>query len=90
MFAYGTGVKQNDFVASLWYQQAADQNYILAQYNLALLYSDGRGVEKSIEISFVWNTIAYWNGYPYANQSRLIDERQLSKEKRDNAIEKVN
>ena len=90
MFANGTGVKQDDFKASRWYQQAADQNYALAQYNLALLYSDGKGVEKSIEMSLVWNTIASWNGYPHANQSRLLDERQLTKAKKDSAIEKAN
>ncbi|MBL4899803.1 MAG: sel1 repeat family protein, partial [Colwellia sp.] len=90
MFANGTGVKQDDFKASRWYQRAADQNYALAQYNLALLYSDGKGVEKSTEMSLVWNTIASWNGYPHANQSRLLDERQLSRVKKDSAIEKAN
>ncbi|PHR85242.1 MAG: hypothetical protein COA59_02435 [Colwellia sp.] len=90
MFANGTGVKQDDFKASRWYQRAADQNYALAQYNLALLYSEGKGVEKSTEMSLVWNTIASWNGYPHANQSRLLDERQLSKAKKYSAIEKAN
>lgn len=90
MFANGTGVKQDDFKASRWYQQAADQNFALAQYNLALLYSEGKGVEKSTEMSLVWNTIASWNSYPHANQSRLIDERLLSKAQKDSAIEKAN
>ncbi|MFT7006753.1 MAG: TPR repeat protein [Colwellia sp.] len=90
MFANGTGIKQNDFKASRWYQNAADQNYALAQYNLALLYNDGKGVEKSTEMSLVWNTIASWNGYPQANQSRLLDEQQLSQGKKDSAIEKAN
>jgi TPR repeat protein len=90
MFANGTGVKQDDFKASRWYKTAANLNYALAQYNLALLYSEGKGVEKSTEMSLVWNTIASWNGYPDANQSRLIDERHLSKAKRDSAIEKAN
>jgi TPR repeat protein len=90
MFANGTGIKQNDFKASRWYQNAADQNYALAQYNLALLYNDGKGVEKSTEMSLVWNTIASWNGYPQANQSRLLDEKQLSQGKKDSAIEKAN
>jgi len=90
MFANGTGVKQNDFKASRWYQQAANQNYALAQYNLALLYSEGKGIEKSTEMSLVWNTISSWNGYPNANKSRIIDERQLSKAQKDSAIEKAN
>lgn len=90
MYYNGTGVKQDSFKASRWYQSAADQNYALAQYNLALLYSEGKGVEKSTEMSLVWNTIASWNSYPDANQSRLLDERQLSKAKIDSAIEKAN
>ncbi len=90
MFANGTGVKQDYFKASRWYQHAADQNYALAQYNLALLYSEGKGVEKSTEMSLVWNTIASWNSYPDANQSRLLDERQLSTAKKNDAIEKAN
>lgn len=90
MFANGTGIKQDNFKASRWYQTAADQNYALAQYNLALLYSDGVGVEKSTEMSLVWNTIASWNGYPDANQSRILDERQLSAAKKDSAFEKAN
>jgi len=90
MFANGTGVKQDNFKASRWYQRAADQNHALAQYNLALLYSEGKGVEKSTEMSLVWNTIASWSGYPQANQSRLIDERQLSTARKDSAFEKAN
>lgn len=90
MLANGSGVTQDDYKASRWYQNAADQNHALAQYNLALLYSEGKGVEKSTEMSLVWNTIASWNGYPDANISRLIDERDLSKAKIEMALEKAN
>lgn len=90
MYANGEGIAQNHFKASHWYQSAADQNYALAQYNLALLYSEGKGVEKSVELSYIWNTIASWNGYPNAEKSRLMDERDLSKVKIDNSIEKAN
>lgn len=90
MLANGTGTAQDDFKASRWYQNAADQNYALAQYNLALLYSEGKGVAKSTEMSLVWNTIAAWNGYPDANQSRVLDERSLSKAQIETALEKAN
>jgi len=90
MYANGQGVKQDDFKASRWYQSSADQNYALAQYNLALLYSEGKGVEKSTSMSYVWNTVASWNGYPDAEQSRLMDERDLSTKKIENSIEKAN
>jgi len=90
MYANGTGIKQDYVKAARLYQYAANQNYALAQYNLALLYSEGKGVKKSIEMSLVWNIIAAWNGYHYAKQSRLIDERQLSTAQKDNAIDKAN
>jgi TPR repeat protein len=90
MFANGTGVKQDYFKASRWYQAAADQNFALAQFNLALLYSEGKGVESSTEMSYVWNSIAAWNGYPDASTSLVLDERLLSKVKRESAYEKAN
>ena len=91
MLANGTGVAQDYFKASRWYQNAADQNYALAQYNLALLYSEGKGVEKSTEMSLVWNTIAAWNGSSDANKSRVLDERALSNQKViEVALEKAN
>ncbi len=90
MLANGTGTNQDDFKASRWYQNAADQNHALSQYNLALLYSEGKGVEKSTEMSLVWNTIASWNGFPDADKSRLLDERDLSKVKIESAREKAN
>ncbi len=90
MLANGTGVAQDDFKASRWYQNAADQNYALAQYNLALMYSEGKGVEKSSAMSLVWNTIASWNGYPDAEQSRQLDERGLSKSTIESSIDQAN
>lgn len=90
MYANGTGIEQDYVKAARLYRYAANQNYALAQYNLALLYSEGKGVEKSTEMSLVWNIIASWNGYHHAKQSRLIDERQLSTAKKNNAIEKAN
>ena len=66
------------------------KNYALAQYNLALLYSEGRGVEKSLEMSYVWNTIASWNGYLNAEKSRLMDQRDLSAMKIEINTEKAN
>jgi len=90
MYANGTGVKQDSFKASRWYKSAANQNYALAQFNLALLYSEGDGVEKSTEMSYVWNTIASWNGYENAEKSRLMDERELSKGERYNKMEVIN
>jgi hypothetical protein len=40
--------------AAYWYEQAARQDYPKAQYNLGLLYEDGRGVKQN------YGQAAYW------------------------------
>jgi hypothetical protein len=78
MYEQGTGTKIDYFKAARWYKAAANQNFSLAQFNLALLFSEGLGVEKSIEMSYVWNTLSAWNGSSDAEKSRAIDKRALS------------
>lgn len=79
MYYDGTGTSKDYLKASRWYQKAADQNYALAQFNLALMYFEGQGVEKSTEMSYIWNTIAGYNGYADAIKSRDMDANKLSK-----------
>ncbi|MEI6895128.1 MAG: tetratricopeptide repeat protein [Colwellia sp.] len=89
MYANGTGVEQDHFKASRWYKRSAKQNYALAQFNLALLYSEGKGVEQSTDLSYVWNTVAAWNGYQKAEDSRLIDSRGMSQGRTEANMEKA-
>ncbi|MFD2165411.1 tetratricopeptide repeat protein [Thalassotalea euphylliae] len=77
MYANGTGTYKDNTKAFRSYEKAANQNYPLAQYNLARMYFDGKGTEKSLMNSYIWNTIASFNGYKDAETSRIIDERQL-------------
>lgn len=60
------------------YAKAAAKNYSAAQFNLALMYYEGKMVKKSVENSFIWNTIASYNGHQDAAKSRKIDQRELS------------
>jgi TPR repeat protein len=78
MYEQGAGTPIDYFKAARWYKAAANQNLSLAQYNLALLYSEGLGVEKSVEMSYIWNTLSAWNGYITAEKSRAIDKRNLT------------
>jgi TPR repeat protein len=80
MIYNGSGVPQDYLQASRWYKKAADQNYALAQFNLALMYFDGKGVAKSTEMSYIWNIIAARNGYRIAEKSRDMDEQKLTVE----------
>lgn len=44
MYENGRGLAQDDRQAVAWYQKAADQCLALAQYNLDVMYKEGRGV----------------------------------------------
>ncbi|WP_448213692.1 tetratricopeptide repeat protein [Colwellia sp. MEBiC06753] len=77
MYAEGIGTYRDNTKAFNEYQKAAKQNYALAQFNLALMYFEGKGTEKSLEQSYIWNTIASFNGYAPAENSRILDERKM-------------
>ena len=47
-YYYGHGVKQDYKQAYEWYVQAANQDYSLAQMQLANMYFSGKGVEKDV------------------------------------------
>jgi TPR repeat protein len=40
--------------AARWYRKAADQGHALAQYNLGLLYANGRGVAQDKAQARAW------------------------------------
>ncbi len=90
MYSNGVGVTQDYINAKQWYMKAAAQNYASAQFNLALMYAEGQGVEKSDEMSFIWNSIAEFNGYKDATHSRRLDERKMSPSQVESATEKAN
>jgi hypothetical protein len=52
------GVQQNYEEAFKWYHRAADQGYVLAQYNLGVMYDEGIGVAQSHEAGYFWLTLA--------------------------------
>jgi len=78
MYAQGVGTYKDNKKAFRSYEKAANQNYALAQFNLALMHYEGKGTDKSVLQSYVWNTVAAFNGYKDAEKSRIIDERSLS------------
>jgi len=40
--------------AAYWWKKAAEQNHVVAQYKLGLLYKEGRGVPKDEEKAHYW------------------------------------
>lgn len=89
MYANGDGVSQNYKTARKWYEKAAANNYTLAQFNLALLHFEGLGMPKNIEMSYIWNTIAEYNGNMQASHSRKLDERTMLPKEIQEAKEKA-
>ena len=78
MYANGRGVPENDAEAVKWYRKAADgvsyrrlssrisrssQGYVKAQYNLGLMYDNGRGVSKNDAEAVKWYKKAAEQGY---------------------------
>lgn len=90
MYTNGEGVLKDYNTAVDWYRKAAAQNYTLAQFNLALMYYNGQGVQKNIEKSYIWNTIAEFNGNDDASTSRKLDERKLMPDQIKEAKAKAN
>ena len=64
----GRGTAHDVNSAAAWYARAAVRGNRRAQYNLALLYSDGEGVPRNPELARAWFRLAATNGLPAAAQ----------------------
>jgi hypothetical protein len=63
MYAEGLGVEEDDREAVNWFQEAADQGYIRAQYRLGRHYQKGRGVPRDSGMACKWFQKAAEQGY---------------------------
>jgi hypothetical protein len=45
-----------------WYRLAADQGEVQAQYNLGVMYAQGRGVQKNYTLAHMWFNLAAKQG----------------------------
>ncbi|MCH8092594.1 MAG: sel1 repeat family protein, partial [Proteobacteria bacterium] len=52
------GIPPNHREAANWFKQAAERGHVKAQWQLSLLYENGRGIKKSIVEAYRWSTIA--------------------------------
>ncbi len=74
------GVPQDDQEAVRWYRLAAEQGEVNArfklgadaQFNLGLMYANGRGVLKDSALAHMWPIIAGANGHETATASNTI------------------
>ena len=80
-----------------WYRKAAEQGDAVAQYNLGIMYSDGRGVPQNYSEAYVWSSLAATSGDEDAVHNRDIYAKKLSsdalisaKQKAAKLYEKIN
>ena len=65
----GLCVEQNYKKAFQWFEKAAGEEIPAAQYNLAILYQYGCGVEKDEEKAALWMAKAAQRNFPLAVQA---------------------
>lgn len=81
MNSKGQGVEQNLEKAVQWYMKSAKNKFNPAQYNLGILYSQGKGVPQDDTQAYMWFSIAAANGNKNAKRLKnkyadKIDETQ--------------
>ncbi|MDQ6990500.1 MAG: tetratricopeptide repeat protein [Mariprofundaceae bacterium] len=62
-------VNMNFQRAHYWYQQAAQQNYTIAQFNLGNMYRSGRGISQNDKLAVQWYQRAAHQGYAPAQNT---------------------
>jgi TPR repeat protein len=65
----GLGVKQDDVQAMYWFGKAAEQGNAQAQFNLGLMYGDGRGVKQDDAQAVHWYRLAAEQGLASAQHN---------------------
>jgi len=73
-------VPKNYGEAVQWYRRAAEHGYVMAQYNLGLMYEDGRGVPQDYVQAYMWLNLAASNNAGYAMLRDDLAKRMTSKQ----------
>jgi TPR repeat protein len=55
-------VAQDYAQAVRWYREAASRGHIQAQFNLGIMYFEGKGVEKELRSAYYWLAVASEQG----------------------------
>ncbi|HSR63009.1 MAG TPA: hypothetical protein VLN56_06355, partial [Gammaproteobacteria bacterium] len=68
-YAYGEGAQQNYEMAFKYFQHAAEQGYVPAQYRLGVAYANGEGTAQDYVAALDWYQKAARQGYAIAQRS---------------------
>jgi len=63
MYYNGDGVSKNLTEAARWYELAAAQGNVEAQFNLGVMFYNGEGISKNDNIAAKWYRLAAEQGY---------------------------
>jgi enhanced entry protein EnhC len=76
MFQYGIGAAQNDQAAMVFYQNAAEQQHLGAEYNLGVFYLQRAKDENDYQIAMNWLTDSAFKGNKKAQYvlARVLEE----------------
>ncbi|RUR07952.1 SEL1-like repeat protein [Legionella sp. km772] len=79
MFQYGIGVAQNDQAAIVFYQNAAEQQHLGAEYNLGVLYLEHAKEDADYQTALNWLTDSAFKGNDNAQYvlARLLDQGKI-------------
>jgi len=80
------GLPQDDVEAVKWYRLAADQGVEVAQYNLGMKYSLGRGVPKNYIQAYMWLRLAADQEYEKAKWQIYFIEGRMTSEQKEEAL----
>ncbi len=79
MFQYGIGVAQNDQAAIVFYQNAAEQQHLGAEYNLGILYLGLAKEEADYQTALNWLTDSAFKGNKEAQYvlARVLEQGKI-------------
>ena len=81
VFAVDFAIQESPHEAFHWFEKAALQGHVIAQYCLGNCYSDGVGVESDREQAMFWWKLASEQGYSEAKEALSKEQRSIEYEK---------
>ena len=77
-----SGLSQSNDLAAYWYRKAAQQGHLSAQYNMAVLYLHGHGVDRDPVTAYAWLLQAADEGHPGSQElikelDTILNEEQI-------------
>lgn len=85
----GLGDEPDESAASEWYMRAALRGLVAAQFQLARLYIEGRGVPRDFVSAYVWMALAGRSGHQTARTLLPLLMRFLSRKQLLEASERI-